>query len=202
MPSPASPPARATAALQLDLAGQLRVQARANRLANHRLHAAMAALPQAEFDAPRTGFFPSLAATLNHILAVDLYYVGALRGEADLPARYRAFAASPTLADLADRQRASDARLIEFCDALDAAGCAVPVAMDRGSHVQRDRAAHVLAHLFMHQTHHRGQAHAMLAGTAVAPPQLDEFLMPSDAGLRVADMAALGWSEVEVYGAP
>ncbi len=72
--------------------------------------------------------------------------------------------------------------------------------MDRGDHVQRDRAAHVLAHLFMHQTHHRGQAHAMLAGTAVAPPQLDEFLMPGDAGFRTADMAALGWSERAVYG--
>jgi uncharacterized damage-inducible protein DinB len=56
-------------------------------------------------------------------------------------------------------------------------------------------------HLFMHQTHHRGQVHAMLAGTAVRPPQLDEFLMPSDADLRAAEMAALGWSEREVYGA-
>ncbi|MEO8057930.1 MAG: hypothetical protein ABI671_06365 [Burkholderiales bacterium] len=41
----------------------------------------------------------------------------------------------------------------------------------------------------------------MLSGTSVAPPQLDEFLMPSDAVWRSADMAALGWSEVEVYGA-
>jgi uncharacterized damage-inducible protein DinB len=57
----------------------------------------------------------------------------------------------------------------------------------------------VLAHLFMHQTHHRGQVHAMLSGTAVAPPQLDEFMMPSEAALRVADMAALGWSEARVY---
>jgi uncharacterized damage-inducible protein DinB len=58
----------------------------------------------------------------------------------------------------------------------------------------------VLAHLFMHQTHHRGQAHAMLAGTRVKPPQLDEFLMPSDAPFRVPDMAALGWREEAVYG--
>ena len=72
--------------------------------------------------------------------------------------------------------------------------------MDRGDHVQRELAAHVLAHLFMHQTHHRGQAHAMLAGTAIAPPQLDEFLMPSEAHLRTADMAALGWTEAEVFG--
>jgi uncharacterized damage-inducible protein DinB len=72
--------------------------------------------------------------------------------------------------------------------------------MDRGSHVQRDRAGHVLAHLFMHQTHHRGQVHAMLAATSIAPPQLDEFLMPSDASFRVADMGALGWREAAVYG--
>jgi uncharacterized damage-inducible protein DinB len=31
----------------------------------------------------------------------------------------------------------------------------------------------VLAHFFNHQTHHRGQAHAMLASTRVAPPALD-----------------------------
>jgi uncharacterized damage-inducible protein DinB len=72
--------------------------------------------------------------------------------------------------------------------------------MDRGEgKVQRDRAGHVLAHVFMHQTHHRGQVHSMLSGTAVKPPQLDEFLMPSDARFRVSDMAALGWTEREVY---
>ena len=52
----------------MDLAGQLRLQARANRLANHRLHAAMAALGDDEFHAPRVVFFRSLAATLNHVL--------------------------------------------------------------------------------------------------------------------------------------
>jgi uncharacterized damage-inducible protein DinB len=74
--------------------------------------------------------------------------------------------------------------------------------MDRGSgNVQRDQAGHVLAHLYMHQTHHRGQVHAMLSGTPVKPPQLDEFLMPSDAPLRDEDMRALGWNEAKVYGA-
>ena len=200
MPSAVPTSALATAPRRLDLPGQLRLQARANRLANRRLHAAMAALPQAEFDARRTGFFPSLAATLNHILVIDEYYIGALRGEADLPARYRAFVASPTLADLADRQRASDERLITICDALDAAACAAMVAMDRGSHVQRDLAAHVLAHLFMHQTHHRGQAHAMLSGTSVKPPQLDEFYSVAEAPLREAEFNELGYTEADVWG--
>ena len=184
----------------LTLAGQLRIQARANRLANHRLHAAMAALTAADFHAPRTSFFPSLATTLNHILAIDEYYIGALHGDAELPQKYRAFVPAATLAELVERQRRSDERLIAWCDALTDAGCDAMVDMDRGEHVQRDRVAHVLAHLFMHQTHHRGQAHAMLAGTAVAPPQLDEFLMPSDERFRTADMAALGWRENQVYG--
>ncbi len=54
--------------------------------------------------------------------------------------------------------------------------------MERGfGKVQRDLAGHVLAHVFMHQTHYRGQVHTVLSGTAVEPPQLDEFLIPSDA---------------------
>jgi uncharacterized damage-inducible protein DinB len=179
----------------------LRIQARANRLANRRLHAALATLTREEFHAPRTGFFPSLAATLNHILAVDLYYVGALHGDPVVAAAYERFAPAEDAAALAERQRASDERLIVFCDALDAAGCDAEVVMDRGNgQLQRDLAGHVLSHLFMHQTHHRGQAHAMLSGTRAAPPQLDEFLMPSEPHLRVADMAALGWHEAAVYG--
>jgi uncharacterized damage-inducible protein DinB len=66
--------------------------------------------------------------------------------------------------------------------------------------IQTDAAAHLLQHLFMHQMHHRGQVHAMLSGTAVAPPQLDEFMMPSEAHLRTAEMAELGWLESAVYG--
>src|SRR3712207_7781263 len=37
-------------------------------------------LPPAELAAPRTGFFPFLRATLNHILVVDRFYVDAMEG--------------------------------------------------------------------------------------------------------------------------
>jgi uncharacterized damage-inducible protein DinB len=57
----------------------------------------------------------------------------------------------------------------------------------------------VLAHLFSHQTHHRRQAHAMLAGTPVALPQLDEFMMPSEAHLRREVLSALGWYEATTH---
>ena len=53
-------------------------------------------------------------------------------------------------------------------------------------------------HLMLHDQHHRGQVHAMLSGTSVKPPQLDEFFMADDAGARVADLAKLDLDEAWV----
>jgi uncharacterized damage-inducible protein DinB len=184
----------------MDLTAYLRIQAHANALSNQRLGRAMAGLDEGDWDAPRTSFFPSLGRTLNHILAVDGYYIGALHGARGLREAYAAFRPCAGAAEWLQRQRASDLRLVAFCNALDAAAVDAWVELPRADNVQRDRAGHVLAHLFNHQTHHRGQVHAMLAGTAVAPPQLDEFMMPSEAHLRADDMAAFGWREAAVYG--
>ena len=185
----------------LSLARALSIQAHANRLANRRLQAALANLSTSELHLKRISFFPSLIGTLNHLLAVDRYYIAALHGEPDMEAQYRRFAPHDELAPYVSAQDASDQKLIAFCDRLDDAGASAEVAMDRGEgKVQRDLAGYVLAHLFMHQTHHRGQVHSMLSGTHVRPPQLDEFLMPSDAPYRVQDMSALGWNEREVFG--
>jgi uncharacterized damage-inducible protein DinB len=179
---------------------QLRTLARANRLANHRLHQACTELGDQEFKALRTGFFPSLWATLNHILIVDWYYIGALYREPDIRRAFASETPYDTMRELAPAQAASDQRLIDWCDAADDAALELDVEMDRESFVQRDLAQHVLMHLLTHQIHHRGQAHAMLSGAAVKPPQLDEFLLPSESRFRVNDLAALGWTEAELFG--
>jgi uncharacterized damage-inducible protein DinB len=185
----------------MNLLSHLRTQARANRLANHRLQRAMAGLSDAEYRAPRTSFFPSLAATLEHILWVDHYYLDCLHGVPG--ARERALAWSPpaTLAALADEQARSDERFIALLDQGDVGLPGRIVEMPRAAHVQREPLANVVAHLLNHQVHHRGQAHAMLAGTAVKPPQLDEFLMSSEAHLRGDDLAVLGWTEAVLFPA-
>ncbi|OYX00023.1 MAG: damage-inducible protein DinB, partial [Bosea sp. 32-68-6] len=65
---------------------------------------------------------------------------------------------------------------------------------------REQRLDRLLLHLFQHQIHHRGQAHVMLSGTSVAPPQLDEFFPVSEADLRSGAFAALGLSEARVWG--
>ena len=65
--------------------------------------------------------------------------------------------------------------------------------------MEQESATRLLAHLFQHQIHHRGQVHAMLAGTPVAPPQLDEFFSANEAHLRAKDLAELGYSEAEIW---
>ena len=186
----------------MDLLGFLRAQVRANRLANHRLHAAMAELSREDFHAARTSFFPSLAATLNHILSVDTYYLAALHTEADMKWQWSTMRPLDTLAELAQAQARCDERFIRLMESLSAGQLDHVIDMDRGDHVQRERRVHVIAHLLNHQVHHRGQVHAMLAGTSIVPPQLDEFLMPSEAHLRIADVSALGWTEADVFGQP
>lgn len=177
----------------------MRAQARNNAWANHRLLTACAALSQAEFEAPRTGFFPSLRATLNHILVIDLFYVDALEGGALGPAAWADPEPCGTVAALHAAQAAVDRRLMAWCDALpdDAMGRIIRV--HRGAHVQTERADRLLLHIFQHQLHHRGQAHAMLSGTSVRPPQLDEFYNAGEAPLRAAEFAALGFNEDDLW---
>ena len=177
-----------------------RTLARANRLANHRLHGACAQLTHEEFKATRTSFFPSLWATLNHILIVDWYYIAALYREPDMRRAFVSETPHDGMSELAAAQARSDQKLIDWCDAADAAALDTEIQMDRETFTQRDLARHVLMHLLTHQIHHRGQAHAMLAGTAVKPPQLDEFVLPSETRFRVDDLTALGWTEADLFG--
>lgn len=185
--------------METDVLRPYRAMAHNNRWANHRLLAACAALPDAEFTAPRTGFFPSLSATLNHILVVDRFYVDAMEGGRLGPKAWAEPEPCKTVAVLRQAQEEIDRRLIAVVEELSADGLNGIVALNRESRVQRERMDRVLLHLFQHQVHHRGQAHAMLSGTSVPPPQLDEFFLAEEAPLRTAEFAALGWTEKQVW---
>ena len=117
----------------------LRSMAYNNAWANHRLLSACAGLSQAEFEAPRTGFFPSIQATLNHILTIDWFYVDALEGGTLGPAAYAKEIPCPTVSELRSAQAAVDRRLIAFCSALDENGPDRIVRVHRETRVQTER---------------------------------------------------------------
>ncbi|MEO5765469.1 MAG: DinB family protein [Casimicrobiaceae bacterium] len=180
-----------------------------NAWSNHRLLAAIGRLPHAGFTAARVSFFPSIKATLNHIVTVDWYYIDALeRALANRePNRepHRFFEPEEpfdTCAALTAAQREADRRLVTACTSLTDDRLELPVPVMRGAGLQNESATRLLAHLFQHQIHHRGQAHAMLAGTGVAPPQLDEFFCANEAHLRAAELAELGYSEAMIWNTP
>lgn len=153
----------------------------------------MLSLDPGEFEAKRTSFFPSIRETLNHILAVDLLYLDFLEEGQLGAAAFDDFDAFDAPRPLFEAQTASDRRLMAFCGNIGASDLDRRVLTDRREHGKiPERIGDLLAHLFIHQTHHRGQAHAMLAGTTVAPPQLDEFFLDYDWRLRKEEVERLG----------
>ncbi|MNG66704.1 DinB family protein [compost metagenome] len=188
------------------LSHHLLTQAYNNGWANHRLYKACLQLTQDEFVAPRCSFFPSIKATLNHLLTVDWFYLDMLeceqRGETPTADGERFFDPEQpfaTCTDLHAEQAQADHRLISYCRALHDDQLARYVSIVRPDRIQREQRLRLLAHLFEHQIHHRGQVHAMLSDTAVRPPQLDEFFCEEEAGSRAADFAELGWVEDRVW---
>ena len=179
------------------LAGHFVAMACNNAWANHRLLTACGTLTPEEFAAPRVSFFPSLRATLNHILWVDIYYIDALERDPTVLERYSD--PPPDFADAAslyDAQRASDRRLVAFCDRQTEAMLGEGLVLPRPNRTPPPSSvASILEHLFQHQIHHRGQAHAVLAGTRVKPPQLDEFFLAGEEHLRRDELRALGLTE-------
>jgi uncharacterized damage-inducible protein DinB len=145
-----------------------------NCWANQALYEAVGKLPPDGFAAPRVGFFPSLSKTLNHILVGDTVWLGRLDGSGAAGITSLDQTLHADFASLVKARAATDARIVRFVDSLTEqrlgetlsyrtmAGGAMETAVDQ-----------VLTHVFNHQTHHRGQAHAMLSSTEVAPPVLD-----------------------------
>jgi uncharacterized damage-inducible protein DinB len=183
-----------------DLVQTYRAFACNNAWANHRLLTACATLDRAEFEAARTGFFPSLQATLNHIYVIDLFYVDALEGGWLGPKAWRNPVPYQAIAELIPAQAAMDRRLIAVCDALTPARLDDIVKINRDTKVQSERRDRLLMHLFQHDIHHRGQAPARLSATRDTPPLWEVLCAPGEAPLRADEFKQLGWTEATIWG--
>lgn len=177
----------------MELTSHFSRMARNNLWSNDRIYRAVLALLPGELEAERTSFFPSLKETLNHILEVDLFYLDMIEEGGEGQKLFDRFVAFDTAQSLAAAQAEFDRRLVACCDGFGAADLDRRVLSDRGEAGQiPERIGDLLAHLFIHQIHHRGQVHAMLSGTSVAPPQLDEFFLDYDLRFRGEEVERLG----------
>jgi len=173
------------------LGDYLIAQARNNHWSNNRLHSACLRLPASEYYENRPSFFGSIHIHLDHIVFVDWLYLERLTGEQYLPADVGEELHSE-LAPLVEDQVTACRALIKYCEAAKPETLASKVSFKLLDGTQYTEAVwSVLAHLFTHQIHHRGQVHDMLAATSVAPPQLDEFFLSSDLPLREAELKVL-----------
>lgn len=147
--------------------------ARYNRWANARLYGACAALPEGEFTRPRPSFFGSLSATLNHLLVADTIWMGRFVGEpTSITSLDQTLHAE--LGPLRAAREAMDGRIVAFVDGLDEAAFDAPLSYRTMAGAPfEDPLSALLAHLFNHQTHHRGQAHGLLSLAGASPPPLD-----------------------------
>jgi uncharacterized damage-inducible protein DinB len=163
--------------------------ARYNEWANRRLYVCAGAVADADYRADRGAFFGSVHATLNHLLVADRIWMKRFTGAGETYQRLDTILFDD-LAGLRSARQAEDARIVAWVDTLDDRTLAGtfsyrtivnPVDIEQAL-------APALGHFFNHQTHHRGQVHAMLTaiGGRDAATSLDLIMFQRETGIGLA----------------
>ena len=134
---------------------------------NRRTYAAADQLTEAQRREDRGAFFGSIQATLSHLVWADHVWMSRF---ADWAAPVGGIDGSRTLfpewAAMQAARIAADARIAAWTETLDAAWLAGSHSWFSGA-LGREMTQPtwlLVTHMFNHQTHHRGQVHALLTG--------------------------------------
>jgi uncharacterized damage-inducible protein DinB len=160
--------------------GHARLMAHYNRWQNQSLFAAASGLSDEARRMERGAFFGSIHGTLNHLLWADGMWMHRFTGSEKPPG---AISDSPRLThdwdDLTARRVSLDGDIVLWAeglrqDWLDGTTTWTASSSNRVS----SRPNWLLAtHFFNHQTHHRGQTHAMLTAAGAKPEATDIIFM-------------------------
>lgn len=142
-----------------------------NRWANGRVYDACGDLSDEEYRADKGAFFGSAHHTLNHLLVADRIWMKRITGSGEAPNALDTVLFEDFEA-LRQARITEDRRLIDFAEQLDDEQLARPFTYRPVSNPVpiTQSLAPVLTHVFNHQTHHRGQVHAIL--TTLGKPSL------------------------------
>jgi len=155
-----------------------------NRWANGRIYDAVAGLDPADYVKTRAcAFFGSIHGTLNHLLVVDRLWFGRMVGSVPAISSLDEILYGD-FEGLRGAREAEDERIVALLQGMEEADldrvCRFSLLSQPGERSMPTQL--MLATVFNHQTHHRGQVHAMLSEAGVAPPGLDIVLYPAALG--------------------
>jgi uncharacterized damage-inducible protein DinB len=159
------------------------LMARYNTWQNTSIYGAASKLTDDDRKLDRGAFFGSIHGTLNHLLFGDQIWLHRFAGTPAPNAKSitESVNAIPAWDDLVAERTRFDSVITEWAAALDPAWLAGDLTWYSGAmgrDVTRPR-TELVAHFFNHQTHHRGQVHAMLTAAAAKPDDTDIPFMPS-----------------------
>ncbi|MEP5729742.1 MAG: DinB family protein [Sulfitobacter sp.] len=163
-------------------ASYVQLMSRFNMWQNNQLAESIDAMDDVSLRQDRGAFFGSILATLNHILLADILWLERLGNHADeLLQRIRKIEnATATGAQWRALRKDVDALILVWAESVDDNVLASEV--DWSSRVLAQSFCHpydiCVMHFFNHQTHHRGQVHAMLTASGHAAPTTDIVFMP------------------------
>ena len=159
----------------------LRMMARYNGWQNRAIYAAADTLDEAARRAERGAFFGTIHATLSHLAWADRIWFS--RFQCCTPPGGSIRDSTSFIDDwdaLRSERKALDTMIVEWSDAFPEGPVTGNLDWYSGA-AGRDVSLPlgiVLPHIFNHQTHHRGQVHAMLTAAGCATADTDLFLMP------------------------
>ncbi|AMJ63160.1 DinB family protein [Bosea sp. PAMC 26642] len=158
----------------------VKTMARYNAWQNDNLYAAAASLSDEARRLERGAFFGSIHGTFCHLLWGDRMWLSRFTGTPKplVPGSESARMIEGWSELLAER-RATDALIGEWAATLSPDWLASDLTWFSGA-TQREMSKPVgllVAHMFNHQTHHRGQVHAMLTAAGARPSDTDLMLV-------------------------
>jgi uncharacterized damage-inducible protein DinB len=161
----------------------VRTMAAYNGEMNRRLYAAAGRLEDAARRADRGAFWGSIHATLGHLVWGDTMWMSRFAGgpRPAVPLRESGGWLADWAALVAARE-ALDARITAWAARIDAAWLAGELTWMSGAARREMRAGRgfLVVHFFNHQTHHRGQAHALITAAGETTEDTDLMLVVNE----------------------
>jgi uncharacterized damage-inducible protein DinB len=158
----------------------VRTMAAYNAEMNRRLYAAAERIPDSVRREPRGAFWGSLHGTLCHLLWGDLMWMSRFDGwEKPDVSQKQSATLIEDFDELRHQRGTADARIVAWAGGIDAAWLGQDQVWFSAS-IQRELRqprSLLVTHLFNHQTHHRGQAHALITACGEATGDTDLFLV-------------------------